>query len=140
MTIALSCRLLYDEALAVDSFGGDRLVANLPAGLHHWTPARVVGGQAERDVARGKRSKKKDKTPLNQTLLRRSWPFTPGLDTIDHLLEGVAKNGSICPHDICGFEKAAAAVVRRTLGLKRELVMSVGLCGLLAANLPILLL
>ena len=41
-------------------------------------------------------------------------------------LRGVVKNGSICPHDICGSEKAAAAVVRRTLGLKRELVMSVG--------------
>ena len=54
MTIALSCRLLYDEALALDSYGGGWLVTNLPAWVDHWPPARVVGGQAERDVARGK--------------------------------------------------------------------------------------
>ena len=32
------------------------------------------------------------------------WAFR----TIDHLSGGVAKNGSICPPDICGFEKTTA--------------------------------
>ena len=117
--------MLYDEALALDGFGGDRLVTNLPAWVDHWPPARVVGGQAERDVARGEI--KPQSNPLEKKLAWcETWPFTLGLDTIGHLFEGVAKNGSICPHDICGSEKAAAAVVRRTLGLKKELVMSVG--------------
>ena len=55
MLIPSSSRLLYDEALALDSFGGDRLVTNLPAWLDHWPPAGVVGGQAERDVAGGEK-------------------------------------------------------------------------------------
>ena len=108
MLIPSSSRLLYDEALALDSFGGDRLVTNLPAWVDHWPPAGVVGGQAERDVAGGE---EKIKNPLEKNLAWcQTWPFTLGLDTIGHLFEGVAKNGSICPHDICGFEKAAAVV------------------------------
>ena len=140
MPIASCCRLLYDEALALDGFGGDRLVTNLPAWVDHWPPARVVGGQADRDVERGEHSTiypsqfnlPTDYIWPQSTRLEKklawceTWPFTLGLDTIGNLFEGVAKNGSICPHDICGSEKAAAAVVRRTLGLKRELVMSVG--------------
>ena len=58
MLIPSSSRLLYDEALALDSFGGDRLVTNLPAWVDHWPPAGVVGGQAERDVAGGEKKLK----------------------------------------------------------------------------------
>ena len=79
-------------------------------------------------------------TPLEKKLAWcETWPFTPGLDTIGRLFRGVAKNGSICPHDICGFEKPAAAVVWRLAHLRseeRELVMSVGLCGLMPNQCP----
>ena len=51
-----SARLLHDETLALDGYGGDRMVADLPPRLHHRPPAGVVGGQAERDVERGENS------------------------------------------------------------------------------------
>ena len=76
MTIGLCCRLLYDEALALDSFGGNRLVANLPAWLDHWPPARVVGGQAERDVERGEQMKilfRRSLLGARHRLLHRVW-------------------------------------------------------------------
>ena len=96
--------MLYDEALALDGFGGDRLVTNLPAWVDHWPPARVVGGQAERDVARGEI--KPQSNPLEKKLAWcETWPFTLGLDTIGNLFEALSKMAQFVPMTFVGLKR-----------------------------------